>query len=199
MDQTTQERIFEPFFTTKEMGRGTGLGLASVYGIIRNHGGMVSVYSEKGVGSTFNIFLPVTGKKVAPETEPSQAVMVGKETVLLVDDEEMIIDVGKQLLKKLGYKVLIARSGEDAIGFFSENKGEIDIVILDMIMPGMGGGETFDRLKDIDPDVRALLSSGYSIDGRATEILNRGCKGFLQKPFNMKALSQKLREVLEGS
>jgi PAS domain S-box-containing protein len=199
MDQTTQERIFEPFFTTKEMGRGTGLGLASVYGIIRNHGGMVSVYSEKGVGSTFNIFLPVTGKKVAPETEPSQAVMVGKETVLLVDDEEMIIDVGKQLLKKLGYKVLIARSGEDAIGFFSENKGEIDIVILDMIMPGMGGGETFDRLKDIDPDVRVLLSSGYSIDGRATEILNRGCKGFLQKPFNMKALSQKLREVLEGS
>ncbi|MEJ2068487.1 MAG: response regulator, partial [Deltaproteobacteria bacterium] len=123
----------------------------------------------------------------------------GTETILLVDDEEMIIDVGKQLLKKMGYKVLIARSGEDAIGFFMENKGEIDMVILDMIMPGMGGGKTFDRLKEIDPQVRGLLSSGYSIDGRATEILNRGCRGFIQKPFNMKDLSQKIKEILEDT
>ena len=119
--------------------------------------------------------------------------------VVVVDREPTYCKVMVRLLKKLGYKVLIARSGEDAIGFFSENKGEIDIVILDMIMPGMGGGETFDELKDIDTDVRVLLSSGYSIDGRATEILNRGCKGFLKKPFDMKALSLKLREVLEGS
>ena len=121
----------------------------------------------------------------------------GDETVLLVDDEDMIIDVGEQLLQKLGYEVLIARSGKEATEIYEKNKDKIDMVILDMIMPDMSGGDTFERLKEIKSDVKVLLSSGYSINGQATEILERGCAGFIQKPFNMKQLSRKLRDILD--
>ena len=122
--------------------------------------------------------------------------MEGNETILLVDDEALVIDVGVQLLEKLGYTVLEAQSGRDAIRIFIERNHTIDMLILDMVMPDMGGGEVYDRIKRIDPKVKVLLSSGYSIDGQATEILNRGCEGFIQKPFNMKDLSKKIREVL---
>jgi len=196
MDKETQERIFEPFFTTKEMGRGTGLGLASVYGIIKNHGGCIDVYSEKGHGATFNIYLPASQKEVIEEKNPAGDTLRGTETVLFVDDEDMIIEIAAELFEQLGYKVLIARSGKEAIKIYEENKERIDIVILDMIMPDMSGGVTYDRMKDINPKVKVLLSSGYSIDGQATEILDRGCDGFIQKPFKMKELSQKLREIL---
>jgi len=121
----------------------------------------------------------------------------GSETVLVVDDEDMIIAVGKQLLQKLGYKVLTAENGKEATEIYKKNKGRIDIVILDMIMPDMSGGDTFDRLKEIKSGVKVLLSSGYSINGQASEILERGCGGFIQKPFNMKQLSRKLREILD--
>jgi two-component system cell cycle sensor histidine kinase/response regulator CckA len=197
MDEATRQRIFEPFFTTKEMGRGTGLGLASVYGIIKNHGGFINVYSEKGEGAAFNIYLPASESEVrGRRPEVSEDVRHGDETVLLVDDEDMIIDVGEQLLQKLGYEVLIARSGKEAIEIYEKDKDKIDIVILDMIMPDMSGGDTFDSLKETNPEIKVLLSTGYSIDGQATEILNRGCNGFIQKPFNMKQLSGKLREIL---
>jgi len=198
MDKATQERIFDPFFTTKEMGRGTGLGLASAYGIIKNHGGFINVYSEKGEGTTFNIYLPASEKEVTEERELSKSVLKGSETVLLIDDEDMIIEVGVPILEKMGYKVFIARSGKEAIKVYEENKDQIDMVILDMIMPDMSGGETYDRMKEIDPDIKVLLSSGYSINGQATEILDRGCNGFIQKPFKMKELSQKLREILDS-
>jgi len=198
MDEKTRHRIFEPFFTTKEMGRGTGLGLASAYGIIRNHHGIINVYSQKGHGSTFNIYLPASEKEVMVEDELLGEMIEGSETVLLVDDEEMIIDIGKEMLEKLGYHVLTARSGKEALEIYKEEKGEIHIIILDMIMPGMGGGETYDQLKKMDPASKVLLSSGYSINGQAKEILDRGCNGFIQKPFNLKALSQKLREVLDN-
>ena len=197
MDKATQERIFDPFFTTKEMGRGTGLGLASAYGIIKNHGGFINVYSEKGHGSTFNIYLPASEKEVIEEKKPAGDTLRGSETVLFVDDEDMIIEIAEDLFEQLGYKVLIARSGKEAIEIYEENKERIDIVILDMIMPDMSGGETYDRMKDINPKVKVLLSSGYSINGQATEILDRGCNGFIQKPFKMKELSQKLREILD--
>jgi PAS domain S-box-containing protein len=184
MDEATRQRIFEPFFTTKEMGRGTGLGLASAYGIIKNHGGFINVYSEKGEGTTFNIYLPASESDVSGQKSGiSKDVRHGDETVLLVDDEEMIIDVGGQLLEKMGYKVLIAKSGKEATEIYEKNKDKIDIVILDMIMPDMSGGNTFDRLKEINPEIKVLLSSGYSINGQATEILERGCDGFIQKPF----------------
>ena len=198
MDKATQKRIFEPFFTTKEMGRGTGLGLASAYGIIKNHGGFIDVYSEKGHGTTFHVFLPASEKEVAEEKKSDGDTLRGSETVLFVDDEDMIIEIADELFKELGYKVLIARSGKEAIETYEKNKEHIDIVLLDMIMPDMSGSDTYDRMKEIDPDIKVLLSSGYSINGQATVIMDRGCNGFIQKPFKMKELSQKLREILDG-
>jgi PAS domain S-box-containing protein len=197
IDEATRQRIFDPFFTTKEMGRGTGLGLASAYGIIKNHGGFINVYSEKGEGATFNIYLPVSGKEVVKEKKSQKEVLKGAETTLLVDDEDIILDIGPEIIEKLGYKVLTAKSGKEAIEIYEKNHDRIDIVILDMIMPEMGGGETYDKLKEVNPGIKVLLSSGYSINGQATEILERGCNGFIQKPFNMIDLSQKLREILD--
>jgi len=197
MDEKTRERIFDPFFTTKEMARGTGLGLASAYGIIKGHGGYIEVESEEGKGTTFYIFFPASVKEVEEDKKDYEEILIGEETVLLVDDEDMIVDVGEQILKILGYKVLVARNGKEALKIFKKNRDDIDIVILDMIMPKMGGGETYDKIKKIHPDVKILLSSGYSVDGQASRILQRGCNGFIQKPFNIFQLSQKIREVLE--
>ncbi|MBE9570896.1 MAG: PAS domain S-box protein [Proteobacteria bacterium] len=197
MDEATRQRIFDPFFTTKEMGRGTGLGLASVYGIINNHGGIIAVNSRKGEGATFTIYMPASDKEIVEEKGVSGETLKGTETVLLVDDEDRIVDIGKKILKIMGYKVLVARSGKEAIELYKENQARIDIVVLDMIMPEIGGGEAYDRLKEINPHVRVLLSSGYSINGEATEILERGCNGFVQKPFSMKELSRRIREILD--
>jgi CheY-like chemotaxis protein len=198
MDEKTQERIFDPFFTTKEMARGTGLGLSSVYGIVKNHGGVVEVESEEGKGSTFSIFLPASEKEIEERRERlTDEIIEGSETVLLVDDEEMILQVGKEMLEALGYTVIVSEGGKRAVDLFMENQDKIDMVILDMIMPDMGGGEVYDRLKEADPNARVLLSSGYSIDGQAGEILQRGCDGFIQKPFNMEQLCLKVRKVLD--
>jgi nitrogen-specific signal transduction histidine kinase/CheY-like chemotaxis protein len=199
IDKKDLHRIFEPFFTTKAMGRGTGLGLASAYGIIKSHGGHINVYSEKGQGTTFNFYLPASLGKVVEEAKPvAPAVRRGRETVLLIDDEEMIIDVGCGLLQELGYTVIPARSGQEALDIYRERHAGIDIIVMDMIMPGMGGGEAFDRLKQINPQAKVLLSSGYSINGQASQIMERGCDGFIQKPFNLQQLSTKLRQILDG-
>ncbi len=200
IDKADMARVFEPFFTTKEMGRGTGLGLASVYGIVKGHGGHINVYSEKGRGTTFTIYLPASAREaVLAEVRHAPAtVQKGQETVLLVDDEEMIIDVGRGMLGELGYTVMAALSGPEALEVYRQNPGRIDIVIMDMIMPGLGGGETFDRLKRINPNVKVLLSSGYSINGQASKIMERGCDGFIQKPFTLMQLSAKIREILDG-
>jgi two-component system cell cycle sensor histidine kinase/response regulator CckA len=198
MDQTTQRRIFEPFFTTKEMGRGTGLGLASAYGIIKNHGGFIDVESKKGEGTTFSIYLPASEKEIPNKREVPSEILRGTESVLLVDDEEMIIEVGQEILQEMGYKVLSAKTGQEAVDLYAKNKGQIDMVILDMIMPGMGGGETFDKIKEMHPEAKVLLSSGYSVEGQASEILARGCNGFIQKPFSVKKLSQTIRQVLDS-
>lgn len=197
MDENTRRRIFEPFFTTKEMGRGTGLGLASAYGIIKNHNGIIDVESKVGEGTTFTIYLPASKKMVQKEARQEGIILRGPETVLLVDDENMIIEVGAEILEALGYEVLTARSGPEALEVFKTNKGQVDIVVLDMIMPGMGGGDAYDQLREIEPNVKVLLSTGYSLRGEASEILKRGCNGFIQKPFNIKMLSQKLREILD--
>ncbi len=198
MDEDIQQRIFDPFFTTKEMGRGTGLGLASVYGIVKNHEGFINVYSKKEQGTKFEIYLPASGKAIPALKKANEKFVKGQETVLLVDDEDMIIDVGTRMLKKLGYQVFTARDGKEAIDIFKKHQDKIDLIVLDMIMPQMGGGETYDRIKKIKPDVKVLLSSGFSINGQASEILNRGCNGFIQKPFNLQNLSQNLRAILEG-
>jgi len=197
MDEETQQRIFEPFFTTKQMGRGTGLGLASAYGIVKNHGGYINVESEKGVGTTFTIFLSASDAEAVEEKESAQEAIKGNEIILLVDNGDMIIDVDNEMIDKMGYTVLLARSGKEALEIYQNHQDIIDIVILEMIMPDMDGGEVFNAMKDIDPDVKVLLSSGYSINGQATDILERGCRGFIQKPFSIEDLSQKIREVLD--
>jgi PAS domain S-box-containing protein len=196
MDNQIIQKIFDPFFTTKDIGHGTGLGLAMVYGIIRNHSGAISVKSTLNEGTSFSILLPATDKSIQTEAEILPTIENGSETVLLVDDEPMIIEVGREMLSALGYEVLTAASGQEAINAYSENKDLIDLLMIDMIMPHMNGGELFDRLKDINPTARVLLCSGYSIDGQAREILDRGCEGFIQKPFNMSQLSLKIREIL---
>jgi PAS domain S-box-containing protein len=198
MDKATQERIFEPFFTTKGVGRGTGLGLASAYGIIKNHNGIINVYSEKGHGATFKIYLPASKKQMIKEKARPESLEVGTEMILLVDDEEMVADIGKDMLEKLGYKILVAAGGTEAIKIFNTSRDQVQLVILDMIMPDMSGGETFNRLKAIKPDVKILLSSGYSLNGRASQIMKRGCNGFIQKPFNLKQISRKIREILDA-
>lgn len=197
MDEATCRKVFDPFFTTKGMGRGTGLGLASAYGIVKNHDGLIHVQSEKAKGTTFTIHLPASDKDVALEKSQDVQLQKGTGTVLLVDDESMVIDVAQPMLETLGYTVLTALGGEEAIRVYREKPQEIDVIILDMVMPDLSGGETFDRLKKVDSGVRVILSSGYSIDGQAQDILSRGCAGFLQKPFSLNALSQKLRFVLD--
>ena len=196
IDRETRERIFEPFFTTKEMGRGTGLGLASVYGIIKSHGGYIDVTSEKEKGTTFTIYLPASDKEAVREKGESVERLKGTGTILLIDDEKMILDVGCELLEELGYTVLSSLSGRQALDIFQKNSDKIDLIIMDMIMPGMDGGETFDRLRNINSNIKVLLSSGYSVNGQATKILHRGCDGFIQKPFNLNQLAEKIGKIM---
>lgn len=199
MDEKTRERIFEPFFTTKEMGRGTGLGLASAYGIIKNHNGFINVYSEKGQGSTFNIYLPAAIRKDElggyPETESADMPLC-TETILLVDDETIVQDVASAMLRTLGYTVITAEDGPTALEIYRERQSVIDLVILDMVMPDMSGGEVFDEIKKFNPKAKVLLSSGYSLNGQASRIIERGCDGFIQKPFSINDISKQLRKIL---
>jgi len=197
MDASTLERIFEPFFTTKEIGRGTGLGLASAYGIIKNHNGTIEVESKVDQGTTFKIYLPISNKEVYNETMDNGKTYKGRETILLVDDEEMIAEAGKRMLEKLGYRVFLAQSGQTALKIYERYRDRISLVILDMILPGMGGSEIFDMLKAMDPSIRVLLSSGYSLKGQASQIMKRGCNGFIQKPFNIEQISEKIRDILD--
>jgi len=197
MDKATLERIFDPFFTTKEMGRGTGLGLASVYGIIKSHDGYIDVDSEKGQGTTFTIFLPASESGVEGDAQADARLIKGSGTLLIVDDEELVLDVGVNMLKKLGYTVLKALNGTEAVEIFEANKDKIKMAILDIIMPDMGGGQVYDKIKAINPQVKVLLCSGYSVDGQAIELLERGCDGFMQKPFTMEELSGKITQIMK--
>jgi Response regulator containing CheY-like receiver, AAA-type ATPase, and DNA-binding domains len=198
MDKDTLLRIFEPFFTTKEKGKGTGLGLSMVYGIVKNHGGFIRVYSEPGVGTTFRIYLPASKKDVTEERTEKKLVRGGSETILVVDDEEPIRNLACDILESAGYRVITAENGEQALEIYKEKKDKIDLVILDMIMPKMSGGETFKKLKELKGDLKAILSSGYSQNGKAREIIESGVSGFLQKPYQVNQLLEKVREVLEG-
>ena len=200
MDEITRERLFEPFFTTKERGRvrGTGLGLASVYGIIKGHRGAINVQSERGQGATFNIYLPASFKEVVGEPQPEKITKRGRETILLADDEASITEVIGAMIKGLGYQLLTAKSGEDALDVYLANPARIDLIIMDMIMPGLGGGAAIDAIRKENPAARIILASGYSLNGEAQEILSRGGNiSFMQKPFELTDLSQKIRDALD--
>ncbi len=198
MDEKTRARIFDPFFTTKGVGMGTGLGLSIVYGIIKGHGGFVHVDSTPGQGSTFSLFLPVSRKRSDEEKPVSEGLTKGTETILLVDDEPMVLGITRELLQCLGYQVLAVGDGQEAIAVYQERMDGIDLVLLDMILPGISGEQVFDHLQRMNPAVRVILSSGYSIEGQAQQIMERGCRGFLQKPFKVEQLSHKIREVLDS-
>ncbi len=203
MNPQTIKRIFDPFFTTREMGRGTGLGLASAYGIVKNHDGFFEVESEVGQGSSFFLYLPahpsLDHSEVSQQGSENNSNLVrGTETILLVDDEPMILEVATGILKKLGYNVIRSESGKEAIDIYKDSLEDIDLVLLDAIMPDMSGRDTFNTLKEIDPKVKVLLSSGYSLSGEAGKIMAMGCCGFIQKPYDIYKLSSKLRQALDN-
>ena len=200
MDRETVQHIFEPFFTTKEIGRGTGLGLASVYGIVKSHGGYIMCYSEVGRGTIFKIYLPAVEqeggeyKKSAEKTMPKG----GSETILVVDDELSIREFAKRILQRFDYQVLLARSGEEALDIYNGRKDGIDLVILDLGMPGMGGYACLRELLKIDPSARVMIASGYAIDDRMKEILQSGAAEYIGKPYQFRELLAKVRDVLDG-
>jgi PAS domain S-box-containing protein len=196
MEAAVRERIFEPFFTTKEKGR--GLGLAMVYGIIRGHGGDISVRSEPGKGSFFAISLPACVSEASePKVYDASIPPGGHETILVVDDEEPVRNVLRRILERGGYSVVLAEDGVRGIELFRERRDDIDLVVLDMAMPRMSGSETFESLLAIDQNVKVLISSGYSEEGRAAELLDRGARGFLRKPYGIEMVLNTVRETLD--
>jgi PAS domain S-box-containing protein len=196
MDKKTMERIFEPFFTTKEEGKGTGLGLAMVYGVVKNHGGFVNASSEPGQGTTFRIYMPASVRAQETHPVPSEAPRGENELILVVDDEEAMRSFAKEALEAHGYRVLIAENGVEAVETYRQHNGDIGLVILDLIMPKMGGHETFIKLKELNHDVKVILSTGYSQSGKAQEILDCGVLGFIQKPYQVNSLLAKIRPLL---
>ncbi|MFZ0610814.1 MAG: response regulator [Desulfobacterales bacterium] len=198
MDESIVQRIFDPFFTTKKLGKGSGLGLYSAYGIIKNHGGHIQVTSKQGSGTTFTIYLPATERKLEPSEAPAPRQVLGRETVLLVDDEDRIREVCREGLKLLGYSVVVAESGERAVELYKKMAGAIDIVVLDMIMPGLSGKETYLHLKLINPKVRVLIASGYSVDQDGADIMDGETHPMIQKPFKIEDLSLKIQEVMSS-
>jgi CheY-like chemotaxis protein len=173
------------------------LGLASVYGIIKNHAGFIGVESEMGKGTTFTLLLPATERQVAEDKTPVAVLQHGTGTILVVDDEAQIVKVCSRLLQKFGYDVLTAPSGKQAIELVRRYGAKISLVLLDMTMPEMSGRQTYETLQKIMPGIKVLLSSGRSIEGQAQELLDSGCDGFIQKPFDAVALSAKVQEILK--
>ncbi len=202
INKETVSRIFEPFFTTKETGKGTGLGLSMVYGIVKNHGGGIIVHSDPGKGTTFKVYLPIV-KEEKQEGWATKSyndeVVSGTETIMVVDDEEIMRLMLKSVLDCLGYKVIVASDGKEAAEIYRLQWKDIDIAIIDIIMPVMDGGETFTVLKQINPQIKALLASGYTLgNGKVDKILNEGAQGFISKPFTVTDLSRKLRDILDN-
>jgi CheY-like chemotaxis protein len=199
IDESILGRIFDPFFTTKGPGEGTGLGLSVVYGVVKNHGGYIDTRSTIDKGTTFDIFFPIAKKSKTDEPEEEIEPPVGDhELILIVDDEQSVRDLGRDILERYGYETLQANDGEEAIQVFKKNQDMIRLIIIDMIMPKLGGLETYLMLKGIDPAVKALLSTGYDHTERVQEILDSGVRGFLKKPYNVNELLSKIRSVLDS-
>jgi len=200
MDKDIVEHIFEPFFTTKEFGKGTGLGLASVYGIVKSYGGYISCYSEVDQGTTFKLYLPVAERQAVPEEKKTEGDLPrgGTETILLVDDEEAIRTFASAILRRFGYRVFTGASGEEAIEVLGRTEEKIALVILDLGMPGMGGHKCLQWIRENSPLAKVLIASGYSMNGQVKKILETGAAGYIGKPFQINKLLQKVREILDG-
>jgi len=195
-----QGRIFDPFFTTKAPGKGSGMGLAMVYGIVKNHGGTIRLYSEEGFGTTFRVYWPLaTGVAPAPATEEETPPIRGQGRILVVDDEEVVRDATAELLRHVGYEVVTASDGQEAVEYYRQFGHEIDLVVLDMVMPRLGGGDCFRALKVLDPTVKAILTTGYGLNETAQRLLDEGMAGFLQKPYQINQLSELVAQVLHRS
>ena len=198
MDKETLAHIFEPFFTTKGIGKGTGLGLATVYGIVKQHGGHINCYSEPGLGTNFTIYLPAIQAEQdlqAPTVETT--IPRGTETVLLVDDEDDIRDLGATLLSRFGYKAFTAIDGKEALEIYRRECNSISLIILDLIMPVMDGRQYLTEILRINPDAKVIIASGYSVSGSTRDAMAGGAKGFVQKPYDMRQLLSMVREVLD--
>jgi signal transduction histidine kinase/ActR/RegA family two-component response regulator len=198
-----RDKMFEPFFTTKEKGKGTGLGLAVTYSIIKGHGGWIDISSETGKGTEFRVYLPMSSAhaETAPRTKPAHEKVTlpgGTENVLLVDDDPVIKELGKSLLEDLGYKVFIASDGDEAVKIYEEKGEEIALVIMDRVMPRVDGLESYKRLKKINPIVKVIISSGYAAD-EAKHLKESGVAGFLDKPYRMAQMANAVREAIDGS
>ncbi len=191
--------IFEPFFTTKDQGDGTGMGLAMVYGIVQNHGGKIFVYSEPNLGTTFRVCLPVaTAEAAIPDETKDIAPVHGTGRILVVDDEEVVREMISDILESLGYSVTTVNDGVEAVEYYRAFGDEIDLAIIDMVMPRMDGGDCFRTLKGINPEIRAVLTTGYSRDGAAQQILDEGMLGFAQKPYRVNQLSEIVANAMGG-
>jgi PAS domain S-box-containing protein len=200
IEQKVLEHIFEPFFTTKEVGKGTGIGLAVVYGVIKGHGGYIFCYSKVGKGTTFEISLPVVDAPIVPvenENIPSLEKREGKETILLVDDEDALVETGQELLSLSGYTVLTASSGEEVLDVLRKNGEKIDIIIMDVMMPGMGGIKCLQEVLKIYPEMKVIMASGFIETEKKRTILSTGAAGFIKKPYRINDLNEKIREVFE--
>jgi signal transduction histidine kinase/ActR/RegA family two-component response regulator len=201
MNEETLSHIFEPFFTTKEVGRGTGLGLSSIYGIMKSHRGFIQCHSRLGEGSRFDLYFPA-GSSQVPQVSPGppaeNKTTAGQETILLVDDERAIRQVARDYLEECGYHILEADSGEAALAVFTQDPRRIDMVILDLGMPGMGGQRCLREILGIYPTARVVIASGYSTDGSVQESLALGARSFLGKPYRLSELLEKVRGVLGG-
>jgi PAS domain S-box-containing protein len=192
-----KNRIFEPFFTTKEQGKGTGLGLASVYGTVKNHDGSIELESEKGKGTAFFIYLPFVDKPYEETKNISDIIQKGSGRILIIDDEELIRDLSKEMLAEMGYTVTTCNDGEEAVEYYKKYYNKIDLLIIDLIMPKRNGYECFMEIKKINPKVKAIVSSGFSIDSEARKVINEGALGFIQKPFGMNELSQVVKDAID--
>ncbi len=194
------QRIFDPFFTTKKVGKGTGLGLSVVHGIVQRHGGAIQVYSEVGSGTVFHIYLKPSDKSEATieRAFAHRQIIRGSGTILLVDDEEMLLEPNAELLDGMGYHVLVAESGIQAVDIYRAKHAEINMVLLDMAMPGMDGRQTFRELKAIDHTVKVLFASGFTDNEKFKDVIEEGALGLIRKPFNAHDLSGKIYSILQG-
>ncbi len=202
MDAETLSHLFEPFFTTKEPGRGTGLGLATAYGIVKQHQGMIHAYSEPGMGTTFRIYLPAKEGELhegPPQTEEEPA-PGGAETILLAEDEEAIRRLAIRTLESAGYRVLVARDGEEAASLFAAHEGEIALALMDIVMPVMGGREAADKMRARRADLPVLFASGYSAESPVAKLaLQTSGTTLIQKPYNLKDLLRRVRGMIDAA